>query len=118
MIDLQQLEIIRDELNDMYGLFPVELDTLFCVLTVRVHLQSCGIKTIQVAGKLIRFVFEKSFLETNHDLRNKMVEFFLTRPKVYQFSPDYKVSYNHKEDITPSFLVEFSRDIAQQILPC
>lgn len=116
--DLQQLELIRDELNDMYGLFPTELETLFCVLSSRINLQSCGIKSIQVAGKLIRFVFEKSFLEANDELRNNVVDFFLKRPKVYQFSPDYKVSYNHKEEITPSFLVEFSKDIAQQILPC
>lgn len=116
--DLAQLDQLREELNDVYGLFPSELETLFNVLTVRIHFQSCGIKSVQVAGKLIRLNFEKSFLESNSELRNKVVDFFLKRPKVYQFSPDYKVSYNHKEEITPTYLVEFSRDIAQQILPC
>ena len=115
---LDELVEMRDELSDIYGQPPIEILNLFSVLEVRLTVQRLGLKSIQVAGKVIIFNFEKSFLEANEPLRNKVVEVFLARPKIYQFSPGYKVTYQHKTEVDLSFLVEFAKDIAQQILPC
>lgn len=116
--DHNELESLKEEMTDVFGMPSDELNNLFSVLAVRLNLQNLGVKNVQVAGTLIRLGFEKSLLESNEELRNSIVEFFVSRPKKYQISPDFKVSYTHKEEVSPSILVEFSREIAEQILPC
>lgn len=116
--DHNELESLKEEMTDVFGMPSEELNTLFNVLEVRLNLQNLGVKNVQVAGRLIRIGFEKSLLETNEQLRNSIVEFFVSRPKKYQISPDFKVSYTYKDEVSPSYLVQFSKEIAEQILPC
>ena len=116
--DQQELDSLKEEMTDVFGMPSEELNNLFCVLEVRLNLQNLGLKTVQVAGRLIKLGFEKSLLESNEKLRNSIVEYFVSRPKKYQISPDFKVSYTHKEEVSLSTLVQFSQEIAEQILPC
>lgn len=116
--NLEELDGLADELADVYGQLPQEVGHLMMILRVRLAVSAIGLKSIQVASKVIILNFEKSFLEANHELRNRIVEVFISRPKVYQFSPDFKVTYNHKTEVDLSFLLSFAKDIAQQIVPC
>lgn len=116
--DLDELKDIEQELFDKFGSFPQELKNLITVLEVRCSLQKCGLKSVQVAGKQMHLRFDDKYLETVPEQRNKIVESFIQQPKKYQFTPDFKLIYTHKNEITPSELLGLSQEIAQKILPC
>lgn len=111
------LESIKDEFQDVYGLFSEELSNLFVVLETRIHLQTLGLKSINVGGSAITLKFDKGFLESSPELRDRVVNFFISRPKIYQFTPDYRVIYNSKTVVTQNDLLKFSKEISQQIIP-
>jgi transcription-repair coupling factor (superfamily II helicase) len=111
------LESIKEEFQDVYGLFSEELSNLFVVLETRIHLQTLGLKSVQVGGTAITLKFDRGFLESSPELRDRVVGFFISRPKIYQFTPDYRVIYNHKTNVSQNDLLKFSKDISQQIIP-
>ncbi len=111
------LENIKDEFQDVYGLFNEELTNLFVVLETRIHLQTLGLKSVSVSGANITLKFDRGFLESSPILRDSVVNFFISRPKVYQFTPDYRVIYNSKSVILQNDLLKFSKEISQQIVP-
>ncbi len=113
---LNLLESIRDEFQDIYGIFNTELENLFIILETRIALQTLGLKSVQVAGSTLTLKFDKGFLESNHKLRDNVVSFFIARPKIYQFTPDYQVHYQHKTIISQTVLLGFAKDISSQIL--
>ena len=113
----QLLENIREEFQDVYGLFSEELSNLFMVLETRIFLQTLGLKSVQVGGTAITLKFDKQFLEANPDLRDRVVNFFISRPKIYQFTPDYRVIYNQKTAVTQNDLLKFSKSISEHLIP-
>jgi len=112
------IENLRETLFDIYGPMPDELENLFSILISRVHLMACAIKTVQVMDTNIVLHFEKSLLETNEYLRNSVVDAFIGKTKKYQFTPDFKLIYGHDKTVSPSYLIEFCKEIAEQIVPC
>lgn len=112
----QHLENIRDEFEDVYGVFSEELTNLFVVLETRIYLQTLGLKSVHVGGPSITLKFDKQFLESNHSLRDNVVNFFISRPKVYQFTPDYRVIYGQKTPVSQSDLLSFSKTISQHFI--
>lgn len=114
---LTLLESIKEEFQDVYGLFSEELSNLFVVLETRIYLQTLGLKSVQVGGASITLKFDKGFLESNPELRDRVVNFFISRPKIYQFTPDYRVIYNHKTIVSQNDLLKFSKEISEQLIP-
>ncbi len=115
--NLVVLENIREEFQDVYGLFSDELTNLFVVLETRIYLQTLGLKSVSIGGSSITLKFDRQFLESNPELRDRVVGFFISRPKIYQFTPDYRVIYTHKTSVSQSDLLRFSQEISQQIIP-
>lgn len=113
-----EIEQLQETLFDIYGPMPDELNNLFSILTSRVHLMACAIKTVQVIDTNIILHFEKSLLDVNEDLRNTIIDAFIKRTRKYQFTPDFKLIYGHDKTVSPSYLVEFCKEIAEQIVPC
>ena len=111
------LESIKEEFQDVYGLFNEELTNLFVVLETRIHLQTLGLKSVSVGGSNITLKFDKGFLESSPILRDSVVNFFISRPKIYQFTPDYRVIFNSKSVVLQNDLLQFSKEISQQIIP-
>lgn len=115
--EISKIESLRETLFDIYGPMPDELENLFGILNSRVHLMPCGIKTVQVVDTNIVLHFEKSIIEQNEDLRNRVVDAFIQRTRKYQFTPDFKLIYVHDKTVSPTYLVEFCEEIAEQIVP-
>lgn len=112
------LEQLRTELLDIFGPYPESLQNLFIILESRLYLQGIGLKSVQVAGSLISLQFDRQILDSNEGLRSSIVETFMKRPKVYQFTPDYKVLYAHKSKVGQEELLAFAKNVAQQLVPC
>ncbi|MFZ4712923.1 MAG: transcription-repair coupling factor [Bacteriovoracaceae bacterium] len=115
---LEQLVPLREEILDMFGAFPKELSNLFLILECRLVLQYLGLLSVKVGGKNITLKFDQNYLESIPDYRNKVIELFMSRPKVYKISPDFSVTYEHKNAVSLNDLLDFSNSIAQSINPC
>lgn len=111
------LESIREEFQDVYGIFSEELSNLFVVLETRIYLQTLGLKSVSVGGSAITLRFDKQFLENDTELRDRVVNFFISRPKIYQFTPDYRVIFNQKTAVTQNDLLKFSKTISEHLIP-
>jgi transcription-repair coupling factor (superfamily II helicase) len=115
--ELEILFSVKEEYIDVYGAIPIELQNLFTTLEVRLRLMNVGLKMIQVGGRLVTLSFDKSLVESNEELRNKMLDYFLPKPKTFQFTPDYKVIYTSKSEVNQSDLLKFTMELAEKILP-
>jgi transcription-repair coupling factor (superfamily II helicase) len=117
-ITIDDLENIIDEINDQFGLAPEKVKNLYTILKSRISVINLGLISIKVQSKSIILNFNKEELEADEFLCNKVVSFFMQRPKVYKFSPNFSVNCSFKDKITPETLLEFTNYIAQQIEAC
>ncbi len=111
--NLDQLLLIKEELEDVFGIFPMELSNLFHLIEVRIHLQSSGVKNVNVLGKTIIVKFDPKVFESYPALRDQIIQFFISRPKIYQFTPDFKVVYNLKDTVTQKDLLAFAKEVSK-----
>jgi len=114
---LDGIQGLMEELEDIYGILPPEVENLSIHLKCRVLLQGHGIKTIQVAGRSIILKFDMDILNDEPELRDKIVDYFVKQPKKYGFNPDGKVHYSHSDQVKLSDLFSFCQTIAEQIIP-
>jgi transcription-repair coupling factor (superfamily II helicase) len=115
---LELLDAAEEQYVDIYGAPPIEVTNLFVVLRARLLLSKLNVKSVQIAKKSLILKFNSSALEQNSKLRNQIVDFFIKRPKVYQFTPDYKLIYSRDKEFDLEALLLFSKDIAQQLNLC
>jgi transcription-repair coupling factor (superfamily II helicase) len=113
---IENLESLRDELNDKFGHLPIEVSNLILIIECRLILQKLCLKSVQQTNQKIVLRFDQNLLNQNPIVRDKIVDFFLKRPKVYKFSPNYVLVYQPKGVVDKNTLWQFSKDIAQQIL--
>lgn len=116
--DISKLDEIKSELNDVYGLTPDSLNNLFSILESRISLNHLPLKSIKVLSSSIILNFDKILVEQNSLLQEKIVQFFISRPKVYKLKPNYSVTCKFKDQITIDTLLEFAKYIAVQIEAC
>ena len=95
-----------------------KFDNLFTILQSRIYLQNMGLKSIQVSSKTITLKFDNHLFETNHKIRDQIIDFFIAHPKKYQLNPDYTVYCYFKKPIEKKDFLYFSKNIAEQIFPC
>jgi transcription-repair coupling factor (superfamily II helicase) len=113
-----RLEDIISEINDAFGITPRELEALYSILRSRVIIQPLGIRLVKIAGSHIHLYFDQEILNHNHQLRDKMLNFFMNKPKLYKLNPDTSVTCLFKETISHHMLWEFSKHIAGQMGVC
>jgi transcription-repair coupling factor (superfamily II helicase) len=112
------IDAIYDEICDLYGPAPERFKNLVSILKSRLYFIELGLSSVQATPKSLVLQFDKEILGANDNFRNKVVEFFISKPKLYQFSPDFRVHCFPKGSIGPNELLSFAKDIAEQILPC
>ncbi|MEX1099273.1 MAG: transcription-repair coupling factor, partial [Bacteriovoracaceae bacterium] len=115
---LESLQLIIDEMNDIYGLSPQSAANLFVILESRIHFAKALASSIKVNSKQIIISFDQQEVEQNVQARNKIIDFFMQRPKVYKLNADFSANCRFKDSVSPDTLLEFSKYIAQQTDPC
>ncbi|WP_408098355.1 transcription-repair coupling factor [Peredibacter sp. HCB2-198] len=110
--DLNRLEDIITELNDAFGMTPKELEALYSILRSRIIFQPLGLRLVKVGGTQIALFFDQEILNHNHQLRDKMLNFFMNKPKLYKINPDSSVNALFKETVSHNTLLEFAKHIA------
>jgi transcription-repair coupling factor (superfamily II helicase) len=113
--EASRLEDIITEITDAFGMTPKELEALYSILRSRITLQPLGLRLVKVAGAQVHLYFDQDILNHNTQLRDKMLNFFMNRPKLYKLNPDTSVSCFFKEPIDHQTLYDFSKHIAGQM---
>ena len=116
--DFELLEEIINELVDQYGQLPNPVKNLYSILQSRIYFSNLGLKSIKVQSKTITLNFDQLELDQDEQLKNKVINTFMQRPKVYKIKPNYSVICSFKESITTETLIEFAKHIASQIDLC
>lgn len=109
---MPRLEEIISELNDAFGMTPRELEALYSILRARITFQPLGMRLVKVSGSNIHMYFDQEILNHNHQLRDKMLNFFMNKPKLYKLNPDTSVTAFFKEPVNHHMLLEFAKHIA------
>lgn len=113
--DLNRLEEIISELGDAFGITPKELEALYSILRARIIFQPLGLRLVKVSGTQIGLYFDQEILNFNHQLRDKMLKFFMNKPKFYKLNPDSSVNAFFKEPVSHQMLLEFAKHIAAEM---
>jgi len=116
--DLNRIEDIITEITDAFGMTPRELEALYSILRARIYFQSMGLRLIKVSGPQIHLFFDQEILNHNSQLRDKILGFFMNKPKLYKLNPDSSVSCYFKEPVSHQMLLEFAKHIAAQTGVC
>jgi transcription-repair coupling factor (superfamily II helicase) len=114
---LEKLEQNKELILDIFGRFPQEVHNLFMTLKCRILLQNFAMISFKAGTKSILISFNKSILEKNENLRNTIVSFFISRPKVYRFSPNFQITCLFKEALDQEAIIEFASLLAKKIVP-
>jgi transcription-repair coupling factor (superfamily II helicase) len=113
--DLTRLEDIISEMSDAFGITPKELEALYSILRSRITFQPLGLRLVKVSGLQIALYFDQEILNWNHQLRDKMLKFFMNKPKFYKLNPDSSVNALFKEPVSHVMLLEFAKHIAAEM---
>jgi transcription-repair coupling factor (superfamily II helicase) len=113
--EMNRLEDIISEINDAFGITPKELEALYSILRARIHFQPLGLRVVKVSATSVNLFFDQEILNHNHQLRDKMLSFFMNKPKLYKLNPDSSVSCFFKESVSHHMLLEFAKHIAAQM---
>ena len=116
--EMSRLEDIITEITDAFGLTPRELEALYSILRARIHFQVLGLRLIKVSGPQINLYFDQDILAHNTQLRDKMLSFFMNKPKLYKLNPDSSVTCYFKETVSHHMLLEFAKHIAANMGLC
>jgi transcription-repair coupling factor (superfamily II helicase) len=115
---LGRLEEIISEITDSFGVTPRELEALYSILRARLHFQPLGIRLVKVSGPNINLYFDQEILNHNSQLRDKVLSFFMNKPKLYKLNPDSSITCLFKEPVSHQMLLEFAKHIAPQTVVC
>lgn len=113
--NMEKLEDIISELTDMFGMTPKELEALYSILRSRIVFQKLALRLVKVSGTQIGLYFDQEILNWNHQLRDKMLNFFINKPKFYKINPDSSVIALFKESVDSRMLLEFAKHIAAEM---
>lgn len=116
--DINQLKLLQEEIVDIFGPAPKEFNNLIVILEIRNALQGTGIISLKVSSKIANIKFDPNILQKNETLRNKVIEVFMARPKVYKITPDFSVTYTHSDLINLDYLLKFAKEIAGSLRVC
>ncbi len=111
------LDDIFSETIDSYGAPAKELTSLIAILQTRLVLRDLAVSHVTISQLSMVLRFEKSILESDSKLRNKIVETFMKQPKTYQFTPDFRLMISSKEQLDPESALELSKKTVMQIFP-
>ncbi len=106
--ELGHLDDIIHEITDQYGLPPEEVLNLINIIKCRIYISNLGLKSVKVKTNYIILGFDKSLIESDQSLQNKIVNFFMQRPKIYKINPDYSINCFFKDKISINTLIDYS----------
>ncbi len=110
--DHDQIEIMSEELTQIYGALPTDVSDLLTLLKCKILFQQHGVIQVKVSGQQAFVSFSATFLSQASPRRDRLVNYFLGRPKSFKIQPDHSVIFAFKESPTVWSLYDLAKDIA------
>ena len=111
----EELAEIITSIVDQFGQLPLESENLVHIIKSRLYLSAIGVSFVKVGTLNIQLKFSKEIIGQNDILRNKVINLFTQRPKVYKINPDYSINCKFKDKVLISTLLEFSNYLSEQV---
>ncbi|MFP5458505.1 MAG: transcription-repair coupling factor [Bacteriovoracia bacterium] len=112
---LDRLEELNSEMADVFGLIPKEVEALLAILRARIWFRPLGVRLVKVSGNTLTLFFAQDILEANESLRDRVLNLFMGKPKLYKINPDASILCYFKETVSQHMLLEFAKHVAGQI---
>ena len=96
-------------------MIPDETKNLIDIIKSRVYLSGIALNAIKVKSSSILLSFSKDIINSDQTMREKIINFFTQRPKIYKINPDYSINCSFKDKITINTLLEFSKYLSNQL---
>ena len=114
----EELDELEESFGDIFGIVPTEVNNLLKLMKAKIYFQNLAIKNIKVKSSSIDLSFDQQLIVKDEKLQTKIVDFFMQRPKVYKFNPNFVINCKFKEKITIDSFLDFAKYIAEQIQTC
>jgi transcription-repair coupling factor (superfamily II helicase) len=112
---LELLNEISYEIGDQFGKRPIEVENLINIIKSRVYFKNLALKSIRAKTSSIQLAFDQQTIENDKQLQEKVINFFMQRPKIYKINPDYSINCLFKDKISVNTLLEFAQYISEQL---
>ncbi len=106
----EDLELVQQEIIDQFGPLPAPFVHLVDIFKVRNILRQVGVKRINVKQNSLSLQFNESFLNDHPQVRDKLVQYFLTHPNKYKVEPKYLIKVLNYPVANSEKLVNFCLD--------
>ncbi len=106
----EELSFVQDEILDIFGIYPQEVEGIFTLLKVRTNLQHLGLRALKLLDYSIIMEFDQNILNKDKQLCDKVIQTFINMPRT-TMSPDYKVVCKFKKKMEPLDFIAFTSAI-------
>ena len=113
--NIEALKDVKDEILDLYGQLSEETQNLYSVFETRLMASKLYLMSIKTSKHKIILKFDQKLLEDKPEARNKLIDFFLSRPNTFKLKPDFSVICSIKESVDRHVLTHFVTSVAEQI---
>lgn len=112
----ESIDSISSEIEDIYGIFPEQLDNLTRLLKIKLNMANSGIKTLKVGKKNIIIYFDQNIINSDSKYQSKLVDYFIKRPRLFKLHPDFSVTHQSSDLITLEKLELFCQKLIDEIV--
>ncbi len=111
----EKIDEIESQIEQVYGPIPHNAQNLIFILKIRNTLSKLPLSIIKLSKNKVSLSFNKEKVESNPDLRNRILDFFMSRPKVYKINPNFTIDCSFKEELSKDKFNEFCQLIVSKI---
>ena len=111
------LNFITEEIEDIFGPLPEQLNNLKQLLTIRNSLSHLPLKNVKIGTNTITYRFNQDIISEDKVLQEKIVSTFIKMPRKFNMKPDYSITYRHNGPIEPEKLEKITGDFALHLDP-
>lgn len=111
-----QLNQIEEEILDIYGPLPEFVSNLILTLKIRLIIKPLCLKHISLTKSALLLRFDTASLERKPALSQALIQYFISKPKLYRFHGPTQVDYKPTQELTPRAVLDFCQNLKDQLI--
>jgi len=115
-IDQNQLAQIEEEIFDIYGAIPEYVSNLILTLKIRLLIKPLCLKHISLTKSALLLRFDTNALERKPVLSQALIQYFMSKPKLFRFHGPTQVDYKPLQELTPKTVLDFCQNLKDQLI--
>ena len=111
----EEIDSITQDLVEIYGTLPESVDNLIVTIYARNYLSKLGVSLLSLSKSGLNIKFNEDYLKNIPHISQKILSYFLARPKKFKFQSSYSVLYQSNTPIQIGEVKEFCRELSDII---